>query len=279
MQVLKQHIREVEEQWLLPLFNHCYNLFSGVFLPSHDHLHHYRVWGHAKNLMLMLAEYGCRVSTDLPQKLILAVFFHDTGLTCTTAEKHGMESKRLCEEFFRKGDHPPPSGFPEILEAIEHHDDKSPTMNSLLGHPDQWVLQLLGTSDDLDAFGYIGIYRYAEIYLFRNINQKELPVRILENLNNRFNNLKTIFEPLPNFIDRQEIRYWITCEFYLKLSEANAAPAERADWKMELFSVFRDAIQKKENLLKQERLLPKLEHEREILQFFRLIDEESSIQA
>lgn len=279
MQGLKQHIREAEEQWLLPLFNHCYNLFTGVFLPSHDHLHHYRVWGHAKNLMLMLKEIGCRVSTDLPEKLILAAFFHDTGLTCTTAEKHGMDSKRLCEEFFRKGDHPLPGGFPEILEAIEHHDDKSPTMNSLFGNNDQQVLQLLGTSDDLDAFGYIGIYRYAEIYLCRHINQKELPAMILENLNNRFINLKNIFEPLPNFISRQEIRYWITYEFYLRLSEATAALAERPDWKIELFSVFRDGIRKKENLLRQGRLLPELEHEREILQFFTLIDEESSIQA
>lgn len=279
MQVLKQHIREAEEQWLFPLFNHCHELFSGVFLPSHDHQHHYRVWSHAKNLILMLAESGCRVSTDLPQKLILAAFFHDTGLTCTTSEKHGMESKRLCEEFFRRGDHPLPAGFSEILEAIEHHDDKSPRMDSLFGNPDQQVLQLLGTSDDLDAFGYTGIYRYAEIYLCRNINPKELPVRILENLNNRFNNLKNIFEPLPNFIKRQEIRYWITYEFYLGLSAANAALAEKPDWKMELISVFQDGIQKKENLLSKGRMLPALEHEREILQFFMLIDEECSTQA
>jgi hypothetical protein len=190
-----------------------------------------------------------------------------------------MESRRLCEEFFRKGDHPLPAGFPEILDAIEHHDDKSIRMSSILGNPEQLFLQLLSTSDDLDAFGYTGIYRYAEIYLYRNINQKELPVRILENLNNRFNNLKSIFEPLPDFMNRQEIRYWITYEFYLGLSKANAAQAERSDWKMELIRVFLDGIQKKENLLRQERLLPELEHEREIRQFFMLIDEENSIQA
>lgn len=279
MQMLKQHIREAEDLWLLPLLNHCNNLFSEVFLPSHDHLHHYRVWSYAKDLMIMLEESGCRISPELPQQLILAAFFHDTGLIYTHDEKHGMESMRLCEEFFRNGDHPLPAGFPEILDAIEHHDDKSFRVSSILGNPEQQVLRLLSTSDDLDAFGYTGIYRYAEIYLCRNIRPKELPVRILENLNIRFNNLKSIFEPLPHFIVRQEIRYWITYEFYLGLSEANAAAGERPDWKRELIRVFQDGIHRKENLLKQERLLPELEYEREIQQFFMLIDEENSIQA
>jgi hypothetical protein len=276
MHVLKQHIREAEEIWLLPLLNHCNNLFSEVFLPSHDHLHHYRVWSHAKELMLMLAESGCRISSKLPLQLILATFFHDTGLINTRDEKHGLESRRLCEEFFRRGDHPLPEGFPEILEAIEHHDDKS-FRGSITSEPDRQVLRFLSTSDDLDAFGYTGIYRYAEIYLCRKINPIEFPGRILENLNNRFNNLKSIFEPLTHFIDRQEIRYWITCEFYLGLSEANAAAAERPDWKRELIRVFQDGINRKENLLKRERLLPELEHEREIQQYFMLIDEENSI--
>jgi len=277
MQALKQHIREAEETWLLPLLNHCNKLFSEVFLPSHDHLHHYRVWSHAKDLMLLLAESGCRISPDLPSQLILAAFFHDTGLINTRDEKHGLESRRLCEEFFRRGDHPLPKGFPEILDAIEHHDDKSFGERSITREPERQVLRLLSTGDDLDAFGYTGIYRYGEIYLCRKINPKELPGRILENLNNRFNNLKSIFEPLPHFIDRQEIRYWITCEFYLGLSESNAAAAERPDWKRELIRVFQDGINRKENLLKRERLLPKLEHEREIQQFFMLIDEENAI--
>ncbi len=279
MQVLKQHIREAEELWLLPLLNHCNNLFSEVFLPSHDHLHHYRVWSYAKDLMLMLEESGCRISPELPQQLILAAFFHDVGLIYTHDEKHGRESRRLCEEFFRKGAQTLPTGFPEILDAIEHHDDKSFRKSSIAGDPEQQVLQLLSTSDDLDAFGYTGIYRYAEIYLCRNINQNDLPFRVLENLNNRFNNLKSIFGPLPQFIDRQEIRYWITYEFYLGLSEGTAAGSERPDWKMELIRVFLDGIHRKENLLKQDRLLPELEYEREIRQFFMLIDEENSIQA
>jgi len=279
MPVLNQHIREAEELWLLPLLNHCNNLFSEVFLPSHDHLHHHRVWSYAKDLMLMLEESGCRVLPELPQQLILAAFFHDTGLIHTHDEKHGMESRRLCEEFFRKGDHPLPAGFPEILDAIEHHDDKSFRANSITGDTKQQVLQLLSTSDDLDAFGYRGIYRYAEIYLCREINPIELPARVLGNLNNRFENLRSIFEPLPHFIDRQEIRYWITYEFYLGLSAANAATGERPDWKRELIKVFLDGIHRKENLLKQDRLLPALEYEREIRQFFNMIDEENSMLA
>lgn len=277
MLVLKQHIRAAEERWLLPLLNHCHNLFSEVFLPSHDHLHHYRVWSYAKDLMLKQAEAGWKISPELPQQLILASFFHDVGLIKTRDEKHGMESRRLCEEFFRNGGHALPAGFPEILHAIEHHDDKSSGIGSIMADPEKQVLRFLSTGDDLDAFGYTGIYRYAEIYLCRNFDPKELPARITKNLSHRFNNLKSIFESLPQFIDRQEIRFWITYEFYLGLSEAIAAAAERPDWRRELISVFQDGIDRKENLLKPERLLPGLEHEREIRQYFMLVDEENSI--
>jgi HD superfamily phosphodiesterase len=277
MQELKQRILEAEEVWLLLLLNHCNKLFSEVFLPSHDHLHHYRVWSHAKDLMLMLEESGCRISPELPLQLILAAFFHDTGLIRTHDEKHGLESRRLCEDFFRSGDHPVPERFPEILDAIEHHDDKSYWGRSIHSEPERQVLRLLSTSDDLDAFGYTGIYRYAEIYLCRDIHPTELPRMIVENLNNRFNNLKNSLVALPHYIDRQEIRYWITREFYLALAEANAAESERSDWKRELIRVFQDGIHRRENLLKRERILPELEHHKEIQQFFMLIDEENSI--
>jgi HD superfamily phosphodiesterase len=279
MHVLEQHIRAAEQRWLLPLLNHCHNLFSEVFLPSHDHLHHYRVWSYAKELMLKQAEAGLEISPGLPQQLILASFFHDVGLIKTHDEKHGMESRRLCEEFFRNGGHEIPEGFPEILHAIEHHDDKSSGPGSIHTDRKKQVLRFLSTSDDLDAFGYTGIYRYAEIYLCRNFHPEALPARILKNLSHRMNNLKSIFESLPRFIDRQEIRYWITYEFYLGLSEANAASAERSDWKRELISVFQDGIERKENLLNKERLLPELENEREIRQYFMLVDEENPIPA
>ncbi len=277
MQALKQSIRNAEEIWLLPLLHHCNKLFSEVFLPSHDHLHHYRVWSHAKDLMLMLAEAGLSISPALPQQLILAAFFHDTGLIHTRDERHGTESRRLCEEFFSRGNHPLPEGFPEILEAISQHDDKSSTGGPITDEPDRQLHRLLSASDDLDAFGYTGIYRYAEIYLCRMIHLRQLPGRILENLNNRFHILKCIFEPLTHFIGRQEIRYWITYEFYLGLSAAIAAVNERADWKVELIGVIQDGINKKENLLKRERQLPELEHGTEIQQFFMLIDEENAL--
>jgi hypothetical protein len=227
--------------------------------------------------MLKQAEAGWKISPELPQKLILASFFHDVGLIKTRDEKHGMESRRLCEEFFRNGGHELPAGFPEILHAIEHHDDKSSGIGSIMADPEKQVLRFLSAGDDLDAFGYTGIYRYAEIYLCRNFDPQELPARITKNLSHRFNNLKRIFESLPQFIDRQEIRCWITYEFYLGLSEAIAAAAERPDWRRELISVFQEGIDRKENLLKRERLLPELEHEQEIRQYFMLVDEENSI--
>jgi hypothetical protein len=227
--------------------------------------------------MLMMENAGCSVSPELPEKLILAAFFHDTGLINTPGEKHGMESRKLCQEFFRKANNPVPTGFHEILDAIEHHDDKSYHDNSIIGEHGPQVLRLLSASDDLDAFGYTGIYRYAEIYLLRKVRPEDLPDRILENLNNRFQNLKNIFAPLKQFIDRQEIRYWITCEFYMGLSESYAAASERPDWKRELIRVFQDGLFRQDNLLRRERLLPDLEYDREIRQFFMLLDEENSI--
>lgn len=171
MPTLKHRIRETEEVWLLPLLNHCHNLFSEAFLPSHDHMHHYRVWCNAKELMFLMEDAGCRMSPELPVQLILAAFFHDTGLLHTHDEKHGLESRKLCEEFFRGSDHPLPAGFPEILDAIEHHDDKSYTGKAITLEAGLSVLKLLSVSDDLDAFGYTGIYRYKYILSVRS-NQK-----------------------------------------------------------------------------------------------------------
>ena len=276
MQALKQLIRETEEAWLLPLLNHCHNLFSAVFLPSHDHLHHFRVWNQTKEIMFMLEESGCRISEDLPQQLILSAFFHDTGLVFTQDEKHGTESRRLCEDFFRKEKPEVPEGFMEILDAIEHHDDKSYRDSVLNGKPGNQVLWLLSAGDDLDAFGYTGIYRYAEIYLQRGMHPEELAGRILVNLQNRFENLGRNFKSHQHFIDRQKVRFGITREFYMGLAAAHAAAAERPDWKVELIRVLQDGIQRKENLLKPERLLPALSNWREIRQFFMLIDEENA---
>ena len=279
MLALNKRIRETEETWLLPLLNLCHNLFSEVFLPSHDHLHHFRVWNHAKEILFLLEESGYSIPEVLPQQLIIAAFFHDTGLVCNKHEKHGKESRRMCEEFFRHGEHSVPEGFLEILEAIEHHDDKTFRGQKQADNPGKPVFRLLSASDDLDAFGYTGIYRYAEIYLQRGMFPEELAGRVLDNLHNRFENLNRSFGTQVHFIDRQKVRYGITREFYLGLSAALAAAPERPDWKGELIRVFQDGIQRKENLLKPERQLPTLLHSLEIEQFFMLIDEENALYA
>ena len=40
---------------------------------------------------------------------------------------------------------------------------------------------MLSVADDLDAFGFTGIYRYSEIYLMRGINPNQLGHLIIEN--------------------------------------------------------------------------------------------------
>lgn len=271
-------LREAETRWYEPLYRHCAGLFSGRFLPSHDHLHHARVWSHTRSLYLELCRAGINFPEHTADSLLVAVFFHDTGLVRTSAEQHGRESRLLCEEYFRD------TGLPDslkeswagILHAIEHHDDKSPKPETLargMGSvPD--LLLLLSAADDLDAFGRIGIYRYAEIYLMRDPEPELLPGRVAENVRNRYHNLRSAFAGLENFLNDQEGRYLQVYEFYLRLAQAYAAAGEKPSWEPALIALIRESIRERRNLLSTGRELPPSGFEREIGDWFRELDRE-----
>ena len=54
------------------------------------------------------------------------------------------------------------------------HDDKEGPARTLAQAGEQTgILTVLSIADDLDAMGVIGIYRYIEIYLKRNIHLSE----------------------------------------------------------------------------------------------------------
>ena len=59
--------------------------------------------------------------------------------------------------------------------------------------PENDLLNILSVADDLDAFGYTGIYRYSEIYLTRGISPKEIGNLIRENASRRYHNFEKIF--------------------------------------------------------------------------------------
>lgn len=74
--------------------------------------------------------------------------------------------EKICIQYFEENKLPKPDRFEEILFAIENHDDKDYKQNNT--EPNS-VFSILCNADDLDAFGKVGIVRYTEIYLLREL--------------------------------------------------------------------------------------------------------------
>ena len=293
---VQTQIREAENRWYAKLRDHCKQIFSGVFLPSHDEVHHSRVWFHARNLLQLIHEKGTGPVDDSrpeadsgpdaeplparvnPEELILSVFFHDTGLSKNAGEKHGMESMQLFDEF-RESNRElfgqfANSSIQRIRHAIKHHDDKSSTQDTwkAMSAPD--LLNLLSSADDMDAYGLLGIYRYAEIYLLRGIKPEDLPARVCANVRNRFENLEKNFSTLPGFLKDQRSRYLQVYEFYLKLGETLAVIDEKPSWEPRLIRTIYNALLKGQNLLVPGREIPETGYD-EINQWFERLDLET----
>jgi hypothetical protein len=190
-QNLAKLIKNTENKWLRPLFDVCCTRFTGVHMPSHDHIHHLRVWNYAKELVLYLHGNGVAVSeTDLEQ-LIVAVFFHDQGMSQTPSAEHGKISRGLCKQFFKDQNLELLRGFDTVLQAIEDHDKKNYVVPENVPLVQQFddesrLLKMLNIADDLDAFGRVGTYRYMEIYLMRGTELTELSEKVVSNLQTRF---------------------------------------------------------------------------------------------
>jgi len=213
-------IQQVEQQWLQPLYEYVRTEFSKTWLPSHDHTHHLRVWTFAKDLAEALQREGRQFSKTQLEQLIIAVFFHDTGLTRTLDASHGKESREICKKFLEKHASMPAEGLQEILDAVEKHDDKSYPQR--IHHGKKLpvdLLTMLAVCDDLDAFGAIGVFRYLEIYVRRGIAMESLAGKAIENLEKRFINLSSHYGKLEGFIQEQEKRCRYTLDFFRALDK------------------------------------------------------------
>ena len=209
-------ICNTENKYLPLLFDHCRSLFKENLLPSHNHLHHYRVWQYAKDLLAGLSDEGRKLSTRDISLIMLAVFFHDTGLTKTLDEDHGMESRRICEEFLTRN--PDAFGFDvdKALKAIEMHDKKQMNMeNSDDCEID--LLKILSICDDTDAYGSIGVLRYAEIYILRGISAKMLADKVLKNMDYRAGLLLSQKWIPESYLKKHTERFRYAYDFYEKL--------------------------------------------------------------
>lgn len=177
-------------------------------LPSHNLDHHRRVWRFAKEL-LMTVSIEQEFEHTLPEQLLIACYLHDTGMAVDPGVNHGNQSKRICSMFLAENNLPKHS-FTEMLSAIEIHDNKEIDYSSSTN----FVLRLLCAADDLDAFGFTGIYRYTEIYLERGIPHSEIGFRIRENAGLRFRNFLAAFGRYRELVNKHTTRYHILDDFF-----------------------------------------------------------------
>ena len=181
-------------------------------MPSHDHLHHERVWKNASLLLQRLYYAGMLHDRRMPVKAIIAAFFHDTGLTINNGPDHGKESRKLCHGFLQttdiiQGD------IDEILDAVERHDDKIYAEQS----DPASLAAIISVADDMDAFGEEGIGRYREIYSLRGITDDAMPEHVISNVLSRFRHLKSTYRMFPDLVDEQRRRVETVTEYFTNI--------------------------------------------------------------
>ena len=213
-------IDALETRWLPRLYQACQAHFRGVKLPSHDHRHHLRVWLLAKELLTALAAHE-EISSELIKGVLIAAMFHDVGMSVTRAAQHGLESRLICERWLEEQRVSVVKSC-ELLAAIEHHDNKNYNTQQTRSERMR-ILPILAACDDLDAFGAIGVFRYAEIYLLRGIPADELAAHVLPNLASRYRHFQRMYGDLEALAERHAQRYDLTRRFYEDFSRSGYA--------------------------------------------------------
>lgn len=190
------------------------SIYPAGHLISHGLEHHKRVWWFAREILLNSGSEKSFIDQHFIEELMIACFLHDTGMAFDHGIKHGIRSRNNAADYL-KSRNINQSDFSRSLEAIEYHDDKeysTPTGDNI-------VLSFLSVADDLDAFGYSGIYRYADIYLRRNVKFSNLGIEIRENASGRFKNFinKTFLS--SDLKRKHSFRYLILDSFFENYNE------------------------------------------------------------
>jgi HD superfamily phosphodiesterase len=202
-------IESVELRYKQILEEFFIQIYDEKVLSSHGIEHHRRVWNNSKELLLLLSGKSLNSLSQLPSKLIIASYLHDIGMLVETGIRHGKHSRDFGIQFLEKN-HIPIIEYQDVLEAIEYHDRKDYTESFEVND----LLKILSVADDLDAFGFIGIFRYAEIYLTRGINPQEIGSMVRENAKKRFDNFIKTFGFAGELVAKHKKRFDILNDFF-----------------------------------------------------------------
>ena len=207
---LAQQLKAVEVKYLSKFYYACKDIFSTCHMPSHDHTHHLRVWKYCKQLLMHANRAEHSFSNDFVEALLAAALFHDIGLSKITDERHGPEGARLFKQYIAANPSIQLTLLNDAVEAICVHDLKAPSsLNKAFD-----LASILTICDNLDSFGYIGAYRYVEIYLIRDICANEAASRSLSNIKKRLKSFELHYAQLSEFYEEQKQRYLQACAVF-----------------------------------------------------------------
>ena len=212
---LGESVLSAEKKYLRTLEDFFAERWCKTRLFSHDIDHHRRVWRYAKELLEVINSHGGTFVPEFPGNLMIACYMHDLGMSADPGIRHGIHSRELCRQFLLKN-FPDEPGCEELLDAVENQDNKEYNLDDSSGNE---ILRLLSAADDLDAFGYIGIYRYIEIYLTRGIQPELIGFEIKKNALGRFRNFERNFGAYPDLISKYRKKYLILNNFFTRYNK------------------------------------------------------------
>lgn len=237
------NISQIEEQHLFRLYSDVKNLFNGQHLPSHDENHHLRVWLHCRGLFTELTRVGVSITYQLIENALIACMFHDSGMVDEIGEKHGALGVKYCKQYLQSIGFADEQRTQQICNAIELHDQKNNQRGGFQSFDDMLNLdRLVATADDLDSIGYIGVFRYIEIYLKRGIAKDKMPVKASTNLRRRITNFLTGYSSFSNYCEKQTQRAAVTMNFFMSLSLLIAQDVKMEGTSLEVYNIFSQMI-------------------------------------
>lgn len=211
--ILTDTIESAERKFKQILEEFFIGIYDERSLPSHGIYHHRRVWIYAKEVLTLFAGHDPDIISRLSSKLIISSYLHDIGMSVETGLKHGRHSRDLCLQFLNTIQLPE-NEYRDVLYAIENHDNKD---YSSIDNENE-LLTILSVADDIDAFGFTGIFRYAEIYLTRGIKPEDIGYHIRQNAGKRFDNLSATLQLFNEFVQKQKKRYDLLDGFFEEYS-------------------------------------------------------------